>query len=43
MQAPEHAGKVAGTEEVLSLSDATKLLTERKQSRMVKRLSTQSK
>ena len=38
MQAPEEAGKVAGSDEVLSLSDATKILERRKQSRISKRL-----
>ena len=39
MQAPEDTGKVAGTGEVLSLADATHILAERKQSRMMKRMS----
>ena len=39
MQAPEDTGKVAGTGETLTLADATQILSERKQSRMMKRMS----
>lgn len=38
MQAPEEVGRVAGTGELLSLEDATQILADRKQSRMMKRM-----